>query len=289
MDFGQPVTKLISERVSTRRYDPTPIDDERRGSLEQFLRAIPPGPFGTLPRFGLIAASEEDAGVLQGLGTYGFIKGAMGYIIGAVSPAEKNLEDFGYLMEAIILYATSLGLGTCWLGGTFTKSRFASRFGLRDGETIPAITSIGYALGGLRSPDALSGQAMHPRLRLPWEALFFDRHFGNPLPVEAAREYSTALEMVRLGPSASNKQPWRIVRDGGRWHFFVQRSFFYRPRTLGLVGIADMPRLDVGIAMCHFELAAREQGLRGSWRVADPGFEPYAARTEYSATWVSKA
>ena len=95
--------------------------------------------------------------------------------------------------------------------------------------------------------------------------------------------------MVRLGPSASNKQPWRIVRDGGSWHFAIQRSLFYRTRTLRLAGIADMPRLDVGIAMCHFELTARELGLRGSWRVADPGLEPHGARTEYSATWVSES
>ena len=288
MDLSKPVTELIRERVSTRSYIPAPIADEERGPLEQFLRATPPGPFGTLPRFGLVAASEEDSDVLRGLGTYGAIKGAMGYIVGTVVRGEKNLEDFGYLMEAIILRATDLGLGTCWLGGTFTKSRFATRFGLRDGEKIPAVTSTGYAAGRAHAPDAPTDQIAHLRPRLPWEALFFDGQFGNPLPAEAAREYSTALEMVRLGPSASNKQPWRIVRDGGSWHFFIQRSLFYGPRTLGLVGIADMPRLDAGIAMCHFELTARELGLRGSWRVADPGLEPHGARTEYSATWVSE-
>jgi hypothetical protein len=198
MHFGKPVTELIREQVSTRRYVPAPIDDERRGSLERFLRSTPLGLFDTLPRFGLVAASEEDSNVLRGLGTYGFIKGAMGYIIGAVGPGEKNLEDFGYLMEAIILHATDLGLGTCWLGGTFTKSRFATRFDLRDGEEIPAVTSIGYPAGRAYAPDALSGQVARSHLRLPWEALFFDGQFGNPLPEEAAREYSTALEMVRL-------------------------------------------------------------------------------------------
>jgi hypothetical protein len=231
----------------------------------------------------LVAASEEDPELLRGLGTYGFIKGAMSYVIGAVGPGEKNLEDFGYLMEAIILRATDLGLGTCWLGGTFTKSRFANRFGQRDGEQIPAVTSIGYVAGRAKAPHTRS----HPRL--PREALFFDGQFGNPLPAEAAGAYSTALEMVRLGPSASNKQPWRIVRDGRSWHFAIQRSLLYGPRTLGLVGIADMPRLDVGIAMCHFELTTRQLGLRGSWRVVDPGLEPHGTRIEYSATWVSES
>jgi hypothetical protein len=95
--------------------------------------------------------------------------------------------------------------------------------------------------------------------------------------------------MVRIGPSASNKQPWRIIRDGKNWHLFIQRSFFYGPRTLGLVGIADMPRVDAGIAMCHFGLTARELGLHGKWEVADPGLESLGARTEYSATWVSES
>jgi len=40
---------------------------------------------------------------------------------------DKNLEDFGYLMEEAILFATGLGLGTCWLGGSFTKSGLPKR------------------------------------------------------------------------------------------------------------------------------------------------------------------
>ena len=44
------------------------------------------------------------------------------------------MEDFGYLMERVILYATALGLGTCWLGGTLTKSSFAEKIDLRAGE-----------------------------------------------------------------------------------------------------------------------------------------------------------
>ncbi len=35
--------------------------------------------------------------------------------------------------------------------------------------------------------------------------------------------------------------------------------------------IADLQRVDLGIAMCHFELVAREAGLDGGWVVADPG------------------
>jgi nitroreductase len=288
MEYSKPVTELITQRYSCRNYLETPIDEERRGMLEGFLGSPQVGPFGTPARFELIAASDEDPSALRGLGTYGFIRGATGFIAGALGRGEKNLEDFGYLMERIILYATDLDLGTCWLGGTFTKSRFASRIGVQDGKQVPAVTSIGYVAGQPYAPDSIARRVAHSNHRLPWETLFFDGHFGERLSSETAGDYATALQMVRLGPSASNKQPWRIVRDGERWHFFIERSLLYGPRTLGLVGIADMQRLDIGIAMCHFELTARELGLRGGWQTVAPGLKLPGARIEYSATWVNE-
>ena len=34
---------------------------------------------------------------------------------------------------------------------------------------------------------------------------------------------------------------------------------------------ADLQRVDMGIAMCHFELSANEAGHNGQWTIADPG------------------
>jgi nitroreductase len=287
MRYSKPVTELVRQRYSCRHYLDTPIDDERRRLLEEVLESCQTGPFGTLVRFGLIAATGQDTDALRGLGTYGAIKGATAFLAGAVGPGAKNLEDWGYLMEAIILFAADLGLGTCWLGGTFTKSRFAKRFGLHEDEQMPAVASVGFAARQPYVPDTISRRMAGSDHRLPWESLFFDGHTGKPLSAETAGDYATALEMVRLGPSASNKQPWRIVRIGTSWHFYIQRALVYRPRTLGLVGVADMPRLDIGIAMCHFELTTREMGLRGSWQISAPEPAPAGIHAEYSATWVA--
>ena len=58
-------------------------------------------------------ATEQNCNMV---GTYGFIKGASGFIIGCTERnSEDNLEDYGYIMERIILFATSIELGTCWL------------------------------------------------------------------------------------------------------------------------------------------------------------------------------
>jgi nitroreductase len=288
MQFSKPVTELVTQRYSCRNYLEAPIDEETWNLLGRFLSSSQVGPFGTPVRLGLLAASNGDQSALRGLGTYGFIKGATGFIAGAVGRGKRNLEDFGYVMERAILFATDLDLGTCWLGGTFTKSRFARRLGVRDGEEVPAVTAIGYDAKRAYPPDSVSRRVAGSNHRLPWETLFFKGQFGTPLLPESAGDYVTALEMVRLGPSASNKQPWRIVRRDESWHFFIERSLLYGPRTLRLVGIADMQRLDIGIAMCHFELVARELGLQGEWGSDVPTGVVPGSRIEYSATWVDK-
>jgi nitroreductase len=288
MEFSRPVSELIVQRSSCRTYLDLPIDKEKRDALERFMKAGCSGPFGTRMRFGLIASQEGDRGALKGLGTYGVIKDAAGFILGATTKSPMSLEDFGYALERIILFATDLELGTCWLGGTFTKSRFARRFGIRDGEELPAAVSVGYPSEQPTAIEAVSRRYADSHNRLPWEDLFFDGDFGSPMTPEAAGAYAAVLEMVRIAPSASNKQPWRIVRRGNSWHLFLERSATYRSWMPALARIADMPRVDMGIAMCHFELAAREQGLEGRWQLAAPEPAIAGAPEEYSATWVSE-
>jgi hypothetical protein len=52
-----------------------------------------------------------------------------------------------------------------------------------------------------------------------------------------------------------NKQPWRVVLTDNAAHFFLKRSKGFTSSTL------DMQLIDVGIAMSHFDLAAKEAGL----------------------------
>ena len=285
-NFSKPITEIIRRRFSCRRYLETPIDEGTRQRLLDFMEARQSGPFGSHPRFSLVAAMEQDRSALRGLGTYGFIRGASGFILGAVEPAEKDLEDFGYLMERILLFATDLDLGTCWLGGTFTQSSFARKISLTGEEVMPAVASIGYIPNPEKARNGLVRQLADSHHRLSWERLFFDRQFGLPLKREDAGEYATPLEMVRLAPSASNKQPWRIVRDGSAWHFYLGRTPGYREGFFQvLLNLVDLQRMDMGIAMCHFELTAREAGLKGEWVVKEPEIEKPDGLTEYTVSW----
>jgi nitroreductase len=285
---NQPIQEIIRQRFSCRTYIGKPIDQEHRQAVNDFMTTQHTGPFGTHSRFELVAATQEDSKALKGLGTYGFIRNPTGFIIGALEQGTKNLEDYGYLLEKIILSATDIGLGTCWLGGSFTKSSFAKKISLRDNETIPAVISTGY----IAEKSGTRGQIrnyLRAYRRLPVEQLFFDQTFGNPLKMQEANTYAQPLEMVRLAPSASNKQPWRIVHIDNSWHFYLQRIKGYGKGTMlyRFLRLADLQRVDMGIAMCHFELTARSLGLNGHWIVEEPDLKTPGG-AEYTVTWINE-
>ena len=134
--------------------------------LRQFSEAVCAphrGPFGHTPRFVLISMASLPREEWRKLGTYGVIKNARLFLAGMLKPAPMAAEDYGYCMEKLILKATELGLGTCWLGGTFSIGAFGLAAGLQDQETLPCISPIGYA-AERRTPVG-TDHAAHGRLR----------------------------------------------------------------------------------------------------------------------------
>jgi hypothetical protein len=286
--FSQPVSRIIRQRFSCRTYLQQPIETSIQHCLEEYAAAQRQGPLGGQARFELVAGKDSDLKELKGLGTYGFIKGATGFIVGATNANARHLEDFGYLLQMIILYATDLGLGTCWLGGTFTKTSFARKISAQPGELVPSVSAVGYIAKKPRRIDKIIRKGANADRRLPWERLFFDQGFHSPLTQMQAGDYAITLAMLRLAPSASNKQPWRVIKDGTRWHFYLQRTSGYQERKLlKFYKVADLQRIDMGIAMCHFDLSARELGLPGEWLVEEPEIEKPNELTEYTASWMS--
>jgi nitroreductase len=139
------------------------------------------GPLGSKLRFDIVAASRGDQSALKGAGTYGMIKKPQAFIIGAVSPLAKGLEDFGYAMEQLVLHATDAGLGSCWIGGIFSKSNFAKKIKAAPGEIVPAVVSLGY----IENLEKAKNSAMRIKInainRNAWERQFFSKKIRNTL------------------------------------------------------------------------------------------------------------
>jgi len=284
MQSMRSIIDLIRKRSSCRSYTPQPVEAEKLEALRDSFTALE-GPFGGKGRFAILDTTGWGEGKINALGTYGTIRGAPLFLIGSIKRGGHDMEDFGYQFEQIILKATDLGLGTCWIGGVFNRTRFAQKAGLRDDEVLPAISPLGYATQTRGVVDSIIRWSAGSRTRRPWQDIFFEDRFGTALTEGAAGRYREPLEMVRLGPSASNRQPWRIVKEIGKevFHLYLRRSLGYDR----LIKAVDLQRLDLGIAMCHFELTALGLGLEGRWEVRNPALAALPERTEYVRSWVS--
>lgn len=282
--FGMPIMEIIKSRSSVRTYNPVKLSEEEINKLTKYASDIK-GPFKTNVRLKLIDSSEilEKAG--GKVGTYGVIKGARDFIAAVAENREKNLEQLGYELEELILYATSLGLGTCWIGGTFNRSDFAKLAGLKDDEILPIVTPVGHPAGKRSVLESFMRLGAKSDQRKPWEDLFFNESFDKPLNENDANEYSKALEAVRLAPSASNKQPWRILKKGKNYHFYMV-SNKGNEAVLGF----NIQRIDMGIAMCHFEMTLREFGIKGNWRIENPQLNTAETKQlAYIVSWTEAA
>lgn len=277
--FELPIDEVVKKRYSVRTYDEKDIPEETIQKIEQFMSSLD-NPFHVPVKFKLLHTKE--ASNEKKLGTYGMIKGARDYIGSVIPKVENNLEALGYTFEKLILYLTSIGIGTCWLGGTFNKGEFAKALQIAEGELFPAITPIGYAKDNKRIMESLTRFAIKADKKKSFEALFFDKDFTKPLSKEGAGVYAEPLEFLRLGPSASNKQPWRAVKDGDNIHFYEVKTPGYSEK-LGY----DIQRVDIGIALCHFHLGALEKNLSGEIKKVNPDIKT-PGLTDYIYSWIAK-
>ena len=284
--FKKPVIEVIRERSSCRSYDGRTLDEAARVELEGCLSRLDEGPFGASVRIQLVDRSGP-SWRMRAFGTYGFVSGARQFLAGAVVKADKDLENFGYVFEEAVLHATDIGLGTCWLGGTFNRSIFARAIDLRDGEVLPAVSPVGYRRANKDAVDSAMYRTVGSANRKPWRELFFHKNFATPMGEAEAGRYAVPLKMVRLAPSSVNGQPWRVVKTEGTdvFNFYLQRPGVSNKIAEVFVPV-DLLRIDIGIAMCHFELTAREMNIEGRWEILNPDRGGLPIGMEYIVSWV---
>ena len=278
MNSGFSVENAVNARSSVRTYENRKLSFEAKEQINAYIAALS-NPFSVDVTFRLLESETEANG--EKLGTYGVIKGAKDFIGAKVESGELALEALGYSFEKLILYAASLGLGTCWLGGTFKRSEFAKAMAVKDNELFPAISPIGYPFGKKRLIDTLARKIAKADLRKDWSELFFNNDFSCPLTQEDAGAYAFPLEMLRLAPSAVNRQPWRIIKTENAYHFYKTKA----PESSNHASI-DIQRVDLGIAACHFHLAALEKGLSGSFEKLLPPNIHTPKHEQYVFSWV---
>lgn len=235
--------ETIMARTSVRDYAGRPLTDTQAEAL-RLACAGREAPFGGA--YFMTLLSRGDGGELRP-GTYGVIRGARDFLVLATDGTDAGALSGAYAMERVVLEATRLGLGTCWMAATFSGSAFeaaAAAAGMPDGMHVAAVLPVGVPSGRRHLVERIMRMSIRESSRKPYGELFFRGNLSTPL-AEGEGPHARALEAVRRAPSAVNAQPWRVVVDNdGRCvrFYFARRSRYVM--------------LDMGIALRHFSLVA---------------------------------
>jgi nitroreductase len=148
MDF----LDLVQKRYSVRAYKPAPVEDAKLAMVLEAARLAPTA--ANRQPFQLIVARVKgrEAEFQQVYGRRWFIQAPL--VICACGVHEQGWErtsdrinyttvDVAIAMDHLILAATSLGLGTCWIAA-FDPVAARQVFGLPDDVEPVALTPLGY-------------------------------------------------------------------------------------------------------------------------------------------------
>ena len=226
-------------RTSQRRYLPTPIDPAQQLQLQKTIDQC-------CRRSGLhiqlICSRPEPFASF--VSTYGMLSGVRNYIVLAGSKDDPHLEEkCGYYGEEIVLTATSMGLGTCWVGGTFKKSACACH--LTEGEKLVCVITIGHAAEMTTGRQSMIRKVVRRKSKTIQE-------LSSGLE-QAPSWFKSGMESVQRAPSAVNRQGvlFTVSPEGDI--------------TVSRTSNGPFSLVDLGIAKYHFELGAHG----GTWTWGD--------------------
>jgi len=241
----------IIKRRSIRTYDGEKLTNTHKQQIIEYIEndVNLVGIHGNIVK---IRLHESVSSIGGKIGTYGMIKNAPAFLIVICKNTQDWMLDCGYVFEKLVLFLENLGLGTCWLGGTFSREQLTFDEKLGEGYFIPIISPVGYEASKLPLKERIIRKSISADNKKVLDTLFFNGDFASQIKNKADREH---LEMVRLAPSASNKQPWRVVMQGDIAHFYIMRTPNYgKSAKLQF----DIQWLDIGIALAHYEIASKK-------------------------------
>lgn len=256
MNFKEAILKRRSVRTFDFKNDLTP---ELLADINNFLKNAN-NPYNIDIEWKIFEASKYKL-------SSPVINGEKYYIIGKVKKMDHALEAFGYEFEEIILYLTSIGVGTTWMAGTLDRKIFEKAIDLKEDEVMPCVTPIGYPNNKMSLKEKLMRKGIKADHRKDFNELFFSKNFNNPLDNDELNKYKDILELVRKAPSAVNKQPWRILINNNIIHFYKNSKKGYSNNGL------DIQKVDLGIAIDHFVIGLKDKNIQYEFLINDPKIE----------------
>jgi nitroreductase len=135
-------TEVLETRRSIRKYKDTPVSKEKILKILEAARIAPSASHRQPWHFIVV----EDREKIKKLAKSEWAANAPVMIVGlADKEASPNwcINDLGIAFEHIILAATNLGLGTCWMGQSNREDLVKNLLDIPDNFKVVALTPIG--------------------------------------------------------------------------------------------------------------------------------------------------
>jgi nitroreductase len=161
-------SEVVKKRRSIRRYRDTPVPKE---SILKVLEAarIAPSAGHRQPWHFIVVQDKETIGRLAGRSQWAADAPAM--IVGLADPEASPSwcdNDVGIAFEHVVLAATNLGLGTCWMGQTRRDAEVKEILGIPGKYKVVALTPLGV-------PEETPG----PKARKPLDEIVSWERYGK--------------------------------------------------------------------------------------------------------------
>ena len=184
--------------------------------------------------------------------SYGMFSGVRNYVAMVGSRKDPDLmEKCGYYGQQLVLHATTMGLGTCWVGGTYDRQKCSCA--VAPDEALCCVIAIGPVANQRRTKEKVIRSAIHRKSKTPSQLA---RGMGD-----APDWFMAGIAAVQRAPSAMNRQPilFRYTTDGTVTAEIAEESAY--------------SEIDLGIAKYHFEIGVHG----GTWTWGSPGVFEKAA------------
>lgn len=218
--------EALKARHSVRNYLEKPLTQENIRALRDRINLL--NDEGNLH----MQLVLDEPRAFQSILAYGVFRNVRNYVmvVGRKSPTLDYRA--GYYSEKLMLFAQSLGLNTCCVGLTYRKIN--NTFILNPDEKVVVCISIGYG-----QPDSFR----HHKIKSPSQV--------SNVSATTPQWFFNGVEAALLAPTAINQQKFYFEFIPGN-----------KVRPSRIKSLAGYTKVDLGIAMCNFEIGAGKHNFQ---------------------------
>ena len=218
MDQKIATNEALLRRQSTRAFDMTGLSPDELKQLTNYAEGIAPLIPGLKVKADIVGPDEIKA-IMKWRAPHYFAIYSDG--------SDDGIMNAAYIYEQVVIYMTSLGIGTCWATSVSPKDKDES-----DGTRWSAVIAFGRPASGdgWRNPGDVKRKALS----------------------EISDQADERLEAARIAPSSMNNQPWYFRHAGDEVEVYCKKQGFMKK------WMVSQNRVDMGIALGNLKVAYPE-------------------------------